>query len=192
MNRCKIQKWTRTDAHPNTMQTLESMISSINMFLNSHSYTQKGSLSNAKYGCSLAPKILFSGANDLLVIKNFQPSLLVDDFFISAATDLYCSWVGYCCDKNSKIVQSFNEDKSTWRKGMSEYSQFIRWALWWRLPGLMFSNVLLTKYFSAHECPSCFDIGWIYIMLDTLLHISGIYWPLRRLICINPNISHPY
>ena len=59
MNRWKIQKWTRTDAHPNTMQTLESMISSINMFLNSHSYTQKGSLSNAKYGRSLAPKVLW-------------------------------------------------------------------------------------------------------------------------------------
>ena len=42
-------------------------------------------------------------------------------------------------------------------------------------PGPMFSNVLMTKYFSAHECPSCFDIGWIYFMLDTLLHISGIY-----------------
>ena len=54
-----------------------------------------------------------SDANDLVAIKIFQPSLLVDDFFISAATDLYCSWVGYCCDKNSKIVQSFNEDKST-------------------------------------------------------------------------------
>ena len=44
MNRCKIPKWTRTDAHLNTMQTLESMISSINTFLNSHSFTQKGML----------------------------------------------------------------------------------------------------------------------------------------------------
>ena len=66
MNRCKIQKWTRTDAHLNTMQTLESMISSINMFLNSHSYTQKGTaaepalqrhmnaISLAPSNCSLA------------------------------------------------------------------------------------------------------------------------------------------
>lgn len=41
-----------------------------------------------------------------------------------------------------------------------------------RAPALKFSNVY---FFSAHECPSCFDIGRLYFMLDTLLHISGIY-----------------